>query len=243
MVDFVQLQNIIKEQLEQDRTISAVETTGTTLELAVSEAATLLDIPVRRLEYEVAERGSAGIFGAGKKDWKIRAYERAIVRKEKPGKAGAEVEAETPEAPIIEDRDGDVFVHLSSDGAFLKVAPPIGKGRKAQDAHAMQALLDRGVTGIDEAQISKLVRDSGGVYVKVGDFEHKPANDSMVSVEISADEMKAHITVTPPGPGGCLLAPYQPAAAVNAGIYAPLSCALESNEAFLAPTASIPAMR
>ncbi|GHV42069.1 polymerase [Spirochaetia bacterium] len=202
MVDFVQLQHIVKEQLEQDRTIRTVEASGETLESAVAEAATLLDIPVRRLEYELAERGSAGIFGTGKKDWKIRAYERAQVKKEKSGEAAALVE-EGAAAPIIEDRDGDVFVHLSVDGAYLKVTPPIGKGRKAHEAYAMQTLLDRGVTGIDEALIGKLIRESDGIYVKVGDFDHKPVNDSMVSVDISSDEMKVHITVTPPRVGGC----------------------------------------
>jgi uncharacterized protein (DUF342 family) len=200
MVDFVQLQSIVKEQLEQDRSIHSVEASGETLESAVSGAAALLGIPVWRLEYEVAERGAAGFFGSGKKNWKIRAYERVVVRKEKSQKIRVE---KGSAALLTEDRDGDVFVHLSSDGAFLKVTPSLGKGRKVHEAYAMQALLNRGVTGVDEAQISRIVRESSGVYVKAGDFEHKPVNDSMVSVEIVAEEMKAFITVTPPGLGGC----------------------------------------
>jgi uncharacterized protein (DUF342 family) len=202
MVDFVRLQHIVKDQLEQDRTIRTVEASGPTLETAVSEAATLLDIPLRRLEYEIAEKGSAGFLGSGKKDWKIRAYERVYVKKSKNKNAagGAELEAE---APVIEDKDGDAFVHLSADGAFLKVTPPRGRGRRAADAHAMQALTARGVINIDEAQVAKVVREAAGIYTKVGEFEHRPVNDSIVTVDIPEGEMKAHIQVMPPGQGGC----------------------------------------
>jgi uncharacterized protein (DUF342 family) len=202
MVDFVRLQHIVKEQLERDRAIKSVETSGATLELAVAEASTLLDLPVRRLEYEVAEKGSPGFFGSGKKDWKIRAYERAVTGKKKDRNA---LFGEGPgeDVPVIEDRDGEVYVHLFSDGAFLKVAPPVGRGRKAADAHAMQALMNRGVKDIDEALVGKLVHEASGAYVKVGNFDHRPVNDSIVSVEIPEGEMKAYIQVVPPGQGGC----------------------------------------
>ncbi|GHV95128.1 polymerase [Spirochaetia bacterium] len=202
MIDFVRLQNIVKEQLEQDRAISMVEVSGPTLEAAVIEAATLLDIPVRRLEYEVAEKGSPGIFGTGKKDWKIKAYERIYIKREK-------IEEEfltddmAEKAPVIEDKDGESFVQLLSEGAFLKVTAPVGKGREATEVHAMQSLHNRGVANIDTELVSKLVSEAAGTYVKVGDFEHRPVNDSMVTVDIAEGEMKAFIQVLPPGTGGC----------------------------------------
>jgi uncharacterized protein (DUF342 family) len=202
MVDFVRLQHIIKEQLDYDRTIRTVEATGPTLELAVSEASTLLDVPVRRLEYEVAERGFSGFLGTGKKEWKIRAYERISAKKNTDGDdlLGGGAEDNTP---VIEDKDGEAYVHLSADGAFLKVAPPQGRGKKAADAQAMQALQNRGVENIDESLVSKTVREAAAIYIKVGDFQHRPVNDSMVTVEIAEGEMKAFVRVMPPGLGGC----------------------------------------
>ena len=202
MVDFVRLQDIVREHLEQDRAIHAIESTGPTLESAVTEAALLLDIPVRRLEYEITEKGSAGFLGTGKKDWKIRAYERISIKKEKI-QTDLFVDPLAAAAPIIEDKDGDAFVQLRSDGAFLKVSPPAGKGRKAQETHAMYALQNRNVQNINEALVGKLVKEAAGVYVKVGDFEHQPANDSMVTVEIIDGDMKALMQVSPPGTGGC----------------------------------------
>jgi uncharacterized protein (DUF342 family) len=64
-------------------------------------------------------------------------------------------------------------------------------------------LASRGVTDIDEELVSKTVREAAAAYVKVGDFEHRPVNDSIVTVEITEGEMKAYIQVMPPGPGGC----------------------------------------
>jgi uncharacterized protein (DUF342 family) len=202
MVDFVRLRHIVKDRLDQDRAIKTVEASGTTLELAVSEAATLLNIPMRRLEYEVAERGSQGFLGTGKKDWKIQAYERIYVKKTK-NKKDFFGDASGIDAPVIEDKDGEAFVHLSSDGAFLKVVPPKGKGRRVQDAYAMQALAGRGVRNIDEALVSKIVKDAAENYIKAGDFEHRAINDSIVDVEIAEGEMKAYIRVSQPGTGGC----------------------------------------
>jgi uncharacterized protein (DUF342 family) len=202
MVDFIRLQQLMKERLEQDRAVTTITATGSTLEDAVAQAAALLDVPIRRLEYEITEKGSPGFLGSGKKEWRIQAYERIIARKDLAGESAEEEEAEDS-APAVEDWDGDVFVHLSSDGAFLKVIPPSGRGSKSETNDALRALESRSVTDIDDDLLVKAVREAAGEYIRVGDFEHRPVNDSMVSVDISEGEMKAFITVTPPGLGGC----------------------------------------
>jgi uncharacterized protein (DUF342 family) len=202
VVDFVLLQNIVKEQLEQDRAIHMVETSGPSLEAAVSEAAALLNIPVRRLEYEVVERGSTGMLGVGKKDWKIQAYERVVIAKkeEQDILSGDE---ETADVPVIEDKDGDAVVQLRYEGAFLKVSSPKGNGKKAVEAQAMQALHNRGVTEIDQGLVKRMVLDAVGEYINVGKFARQPINDTAISVEVSEGEMKACMQVLPPGIGGC----------------------------------------
>ncbi|MCL2232502.1 MAG: FapA family protein [Treponema sp.] len=204
MVDFVQLQQIVRERLEQDRNVRTVDVSGATLEDAVAEAATLLNIPVRRLEYEITERGSAGFLGSGKKNWTISAYERIVVKKEKKRAAKKEAEEEEAEAKINENADGAVFLHLSIDGAFLKAVPPKGNGRRAAASDAFKILQERYVSEYNNEQVTGIVRDAAGEYVRVGSFEHRPINDSMISgVDLSEGEMKAYITVTPPGVGGC----------------------------------------
>jgi uncharacterized protein (DUF342 family) len=202
MIDFVQLQQKMKERLERDRTIRSVEAEGETLEEAVYNAATLLGTSVKKLEYEIIERGNPGFLGTGKKNWRISAYEKAEEKE-----SAAILETGEPElviaTPIIEDRDGEVFVHFGPEGAFLKVTAPKGRGRRATEKQAMEALTRRAVRDIDESLVAKLVKEAAGEYVLVGSFIQNPANDAIITVDIADQEMKAYIYVTPPGPGGC----------------------------------------
>jgi len=200
MVDFVQLQQAMKERLVRDKTIRTIEAEGATLEDAVAGAATLLNLPIRKIEYEVTVRGFSGFMGVGSKNWSVKAYERVgaeSLEKEKET-AGEDVES----APVIVDKDGDAFVRLLYDGAYLKVIPPVGRGRKAHSQSVMRQITLRKVANYNEKQIENIIAEEAGTYVRIGDFEAIPANDSMVSVDITADEMKATITVTPPGEGG-----------------------------------------
>jgi len=202
MIDFVQLQRIVQDRLEQDRNIRTVTATGATLEESVSEAAVLLNIPVRNIEYEIIEKGASGFMGSGKKDWTIKAYERVVVKKEKQKESDEDFE-ETEETVQRENVNGEVFIHLNSDGVYLKAIQPKGSGRSASDADAFELLRQRYVENFERETVSAIVRRAEGEYIRVGDFDHKPVNDSMVTVDISEGEMKAFITVTPPGPGGC----------------------------------------
>ena len=203
MVDFVRLQEIVKERLEQDRNIRTVSVTGATLEEAVAEAATLLNIPVRKLEYEITEKGASGFLGSGKKGWVISAYERLLPKKEKERVAKKDAEDALAEIKANEDEDGGVFLHLSPDGAFLKAVPPKGQGRRPLVTEAYKLLQERYVTEYNNEHVAGIVRDVAEEYVRVGSFEHRPLNDSMLSVELAEGEMKAFISVTPPGVGGC----------------------------------------
>ena len=201
MVDFVQLQEILKDRLEQDRAVHSIEVTGPTLETVTADAAALLNIPMRNLEYEIVERGSSGIWGMGKKEWRIQAYGKIITVKKKKQEELLEEEGE--QGPVIEDRDGAAYVHLSSNGeAQLKVTAPSGNGRKASETYAIQSLKDRLATNIDMALVSKVVNEAAGIYVNVGDYERHSFNDSIVRTEISEDDMHAYMEVTAPGEGG-----------------------------------------
>jgi uncharacterized protein (DUF342 family) len=203
MIDFIQLQQKVKERLGQDRSIHLIEAEGPTIEAAVSEAALLLDVPVKHLEYEVIERGSPGLWGVGKKNWKIRAYERTAGEIKKQDNTEAE-SGEFDEAfkTPLSDRNGEVFVLITSDGAMLKVTPPAGKGKRATDAQAMLFLNNRAVKEIDEDLVKTVVREAEGEYVRVGVFTHNLANDSTARLEVVENNMKALLTVTAPGPGG-----------------------------------------
>jgi uncharacterized protein len=201
MIDFIQLQEIVKEHLEHDRAIRSVDASGPTLEAAVNEAAALLDTSIRRLEYEIIERGSSGFMGAGKKDWVIRAYERTQVKKTK--RAQEDIIGEDDEkVQVVQDQDGDVFTQCWPDGVFMKVTSPVGNGKRVLLSHAIQSLHAKNVLEFDNDLVETLVNEASGMYVKVADFKHNPANDSMANIEIDDPEMHVFVTVIPPGDGG-----------------------------------------
>jgi hypothetical protein len=201
MIDFAQLQEIVKKQLEVDRAIRSIDASGPTLEAAVNEAATLLDTSIRRLEYEILERGSSGFMGAGKKDWVIRAYERVSSVKKKQ-KEEQLVDEDLDNVAVIADKDGDAFVQCWRDGVYLKVSPPVGNGRRIYSGYATQVLQDRGINDFDNALVEKLIEQADGLYVKVAEYKHNPMNDSMASIEIDDSEMHVYVTVIPPSEGG-----------------------------------------
>lgn len=202
MVDFVQLQQLMKERLERDRAIRSVEAQGLTLDEAVASASALLAVSVKHLEYEVLERGFSGFLGTGRKEWKIRAYER-IAADENVALIDLEHSVLDIAAPVIEDKDGAAYAHLSPEGAFLKVVPPVGHGRRATERQANEVLAARAVREIDTALVAQAVRDAAGEYVRVGSFMQNPGNDAIVTVDIADQEMNAYIYITPPGLGGC----------------------------------------
>ena len=201
MIDFAQLQEIVKEHLERDRAIHSIDATGPTLEAAVNEAATLLNTSVRRLEYEIIERGTSGFMGAGKKDWVIRAYERTQSKKKKKAEDDLIVDIEE-NVQVIVNKDGNAFVQCLPDGVYMKVTPPVGEGKPVSLIYATHSLIDRHISDYDKKLVESLVEKASDMYVKIAGFEHKPHNDSMASVEVDDSEMHVFMTVLPPGDGG-----------------------------------------
>jgi len=201
MIDFLQLQEIVKQHLEVDRAIRSIDASGPTLEAAVNEAATLLDTSVRRLEYEILERGSSGFMGAGKKDWVIRAYERAQAKKAKQVDESLSDE-DTESVDVIQDKDGDAFVRCWPNGVFLKVTSPVGNGKRVYSGTAEQELQSRNIREYDSSLVEKIVDAADGKYIKVADFHHNPANDTTANIEVDDAEMKVTAMIIPPGEGG-----------------------------------------
>jgi uncharacterized protein (DUF342 family) len=202
MIDFVELKGRLQPRLEADLYVPFVEATGGGLEEAVQEAATLLGLPVRRIEYEVVDRGFAGLFGKGARPWKIKAYASLAEIDEPDDIEESDIElAEELETEVVA-IDGQAFVQFRKGDVLLKVTPPLGKGKPATDADAYRALKRRQILGYNDTLVKQVVKDAAGAYVLVARFQHEAANDSFARIEISEDEMFAYVFATPPGTGG-----------------------------------------
>jgi uncharacterized protein (DUF342 family) len=195
---------LMRRYLEEDGAKKSLVVEGPSVEEALADAAVQLGVPLKRLEFEVLEKGNPGVLGAGRKPWRVRAYpsakkvEVAISAVETP----SEAVAQPIEVAVERDEDGDCFVRLSPDGALLKVTAPKGRGKRISEKKAADKLSERAVHSFDDALLKEVVRQAAGDYVRVGDFIANPANDALMTVEITDQEMKAFVTLTPPGPGG-----------------------------------------
>jgi uncharacterized protein (DUF342 family) len=203
-----EIAQLMRRYLEEDSSKKSLVVEGKSVEEALSDAAVQLGLPVKRLEFEILEKGNPGVLGAGKKPWRVRVYPSAEKKVVEIAKPVAETEEESSSLPVVEIKDveGECFVRLSPDGALLKVVAPLGRGKRVSDKQAIEKLHSRAVHNFDEALVKEVVKQASGDYVRVGDFMSNPANDALITVEITDQEMKAHVVMTPPGPGGSDLA-------------------------------------
>jgi uncharacterized protein (DUF342 family) len=85
----------------------------------------------------------------------------------------------------VKDADGEALVRLLSDGAYLKVTPPSGKGRRATDRNAWEKLQAHSVRDVNEDLVARVVKEASGDWVRVGSFIPNPAADALVSCELA----------------------------------------------------------
>jgi uncharacterized protein len=199
-----EIAELMRRYLEEDSSKKSLVVEGKSAEEALADASVQLGVPVKRLEYEVLEKGNPGVLGAGRKPWRIRAYPTAVKQVVEMPQAGVESSDFGESVPVVETRDvdGGCFVRLSPDGALLKVTAPQGKGKRVAEKQAYEQLLARAVRAYDEALVKEVVKQATGDYVRVGEYISNPANDALITVDITEQEMKGHVVLSPPGPGG-----------------------------------------
>ena len=201
MITMEQLQQFMLKAAADDRERKYVNTSGDTLEDALREAAIELSLPIKKIEYEVLQRGSDGFLGFSKRPYLIVAY---------PASAAADNLGDGDDFAVdfgFEseeqlDRDGAAFVRLSPDGVMLKVAPPVGSGQPVTEREAMMSLAKRTQARVDAADVAKAVKRADDEWIKVGEFPYNPAADAYVRVDILEAEMRAAVYINPPGDGG-----------------------------------------
>ncbi|MDA3950290.1 MAG: FapA family protein [Spirochaeta sp.] len=203
MVTMEQLQAYMQKAAQTDKEKKFVNVSGATLEDALREAAVELGIGIKKIEYEVLEKGSAGVLGVGKRPYLIIAYPAQQQADILEGDDSVDLDLDFGfDTSEPEQKDGEPIVRLTPDGVMLKVTPPIGAGEPATEREAIQAISHRTSEKIDTAMVAKIVKRADDVWVKVGDYPYNPANDAYISTEIIEGEMKATVVLSQPGPGG-----------------------------------------
>ncbi len=198
MISLETLRDYMKNQLAEDRSIKSVRVSGVSIDEALKAASIELECPVKKLEYEIVEQGNKGTLGMGKREWIILAYV-AAKQVELSGIDQIDLDAlglGPSAAATILDRDGEAFVRLNHDGVFLKVTRPTGSGGKVTEGMALDKFAERGVDGFEVQVVKRVVKHADGEYIKVGEFDFNPANQSVLIVDTADQDMKAFISVT-----------------------------------------------
>ncbi len=200
MVNIGNIRDYMRSQAEEDRIKKWIQVEGVDLDDALRQAAIEVGVSVKKLEYEIRDPGKKGSFGLGMRKCVIIAYP-VISRVDDNPDEDFDINLSGVEEKSV-DKDSEIIVRLTSEGAFLAVFPPLGKGRKATEKQAAAKLNSRNVKDIDQRLVSEVIKIANGSSVKVGEFIYNPASDAIISVEITDFEMKAFVSVKMPGKGG-----------------------------------------
>ena len=205
MVTLEKLREDMNTLLQVDKNLHFVEVNADTIDEALADAVVQLDTKLANLHYEVVEKGSDGILGLGKKPWKIMVYQDpATVKKtQRLASEGLFEEGEGEEAAQIVNRDGMYYIrHFKSD-IMLKVLLPTGEGLPIEIKDVLDEIKRPDTIDYDENLIKKCIKNgTDNDYVNVGSYKHVPAGDVVIGVEVSKDEMKGSIVVSPPSMSG-----------------------------------------
>jgi len=205
MVTLENLREDMKKYLSQDKELHMVDVHADTVDEALADAAVQLDTKVSNLHYEIVERGSDGFMGLGKKPWKLKIYQdpTTIVKKVKLASDGLFDDDDMGGEVQIQERDGMYYVRHFGTNIMLKVVPPIGNGAPINVKDVISDVKREDTTEMDEGLIAKYVKQgTSGEYNVVGQYKHVQAGDVLVSVDITKDELKGSIIVSPPSMSG-----------------------------------------
>ena len=206
MVNLEKMRADLEKKLVVDKEIHSVVVRADTVEECLEDAAVQLETKISNLQYEVEERGFAGVVGLARKPWKLRVYENPSIVQKKLEKKQQEIlaaQGQEEQAPKIVDADGVYYLRHFVDNIHLKVVLPIGKGAPVSQGEVISAAKRSDTIEIDENLIKKLCKEgTDNDYVIVGRYNHVQAADALLAVDISKDEMQATITVSPPDMSG-----------------------------------------
>lgn len=205
MVTLETIRDEMRKRLTVDKQLHSVDVHADSIEEALADASVQLDSKVSNLQYEIVEKGSEGFLGLGKKPWKLKIYQdpSTIKKVTRLASEGLFDDEEEGESVVVQDRDGMFYVRHFKTDIMLKVILPIGSGEEIDIKDVLAEVKRQDTLEFDDQLIKKYVKQgTDNQYQVVGQFKHVPAGDVIIGVDVTKDEMKGSIIVSPPSMSG-----------------------------------------
>lgn len=205
MVTLDKIREEMRKRLELDQELHSVDVNADSIDEALADAAVQLDTKVSNLQYEVVEKGSDGFLGMGKRPWKLKIYQNPSTIKKvvKLASDGLFDDDTFNDEVQVKDQDGLFYVRHFGQDVMLKIVLPVGNGSAIEIKEVLEEIKRPDTLEFDESLIRKCIKSgTNNDYTPVGKYKHVKAGDVLVSVDITKDEMKGSILVTPPSMSG-----------------------------------------
>ncbi len=186
------------DEVREDEIEVLADSVRQALELASRE----LNTDISSLDYDILEKGTAGLFGIGRQPYRV------LVRPIKTSLEEHDFEKiehkltgiTEADVSIVQEKhaDGSFTVRVLKTGVWITIKPPKGRGRPVDSQEITNRLFSMQINNADLKKIEKEARKPSGKPIKAGEWVPRPEWDSSFSVEITDDEMKCFINFIPP---------------------------------------------
>lgn len=197
-----------EEQANTELVTDRVEVIGLTIASCLNRASEYLQADLSQLDYEIIEKGKQSLFTTIPYRVQVshlpeqNAFADLEELSIKLGVGDRLMSDELDQYVTPKHMDGRVLVRNYRTGVFLTVFAPLGDGKPVEPGLALQRIQQAGIASFDQPKIEEIVKEAAGEATKIASYVPRPDHDSSVKVDITPDEMKAYIKVTPPKPGG-----------------------------------------
>lgn len=100
--------------------------------------------------------------------------------------------------------DGFFELQYRTDGVYLTVYPPIGKGKKVEAREVLDKLSKKHIKDFSKEQVELLVLKQDKTPGKIAEAQEEVMTNATVTVKISSDKMRAEMVISPPESGRML---------------------------------------
>ncbi len=184
-------------------TENEIEVFADSIRQALEMASRELRLDVSELDYEVIEKGTAGVFGMGRRAYRLLVRPLPVeTEHDDLDRLDSKLAGVSESDLVVERKDKNVdaafVIKVLKSGIWLTVTPAKGKGREITLNDITNRLYSMQINNADLKKVEKEARKASGKAEKIGEWNPRPEWDGTMSIELTEDEMNAYVHFVTP---------------------------------------------